>query len=214
MIGSALQLILIAAGVLILIVLVLLRQMFRDLARDELKAWLPHLARDRVRRVASKFPPERRDILEAWEAELDDFADRPVTMLLVALRITRSRRLVAAELRAAAVEVADASKPNAALPSFFRPFAGVGARVTSLWAVLNARSLRSMAYQAYVRVRELFLFISNSSRPVSRRSYLGILAGRFGFALLVSLVILQLISTLAGDSSSPIDELLHVILQR
>jgi hypothetical protein len=68
------------------------------LAKEEARAWLPHISKRTVRQTALALPPEQRDILEAWEAELDEYADRPLSMLAIALRITRDRKRIAREM--------------------------------------------------------------------------------------------------------------------
>lgn len=70
-----------------------------DLASSEVRAWLPHLSRRIIHSAAMRLPVEQRDILEAWEAELQEYSDRPATMLLVALRIWQDRRLITREAR-------------------------------------------------------------------------------------------------------------------
>ena len=72
--------------------------MAADLTKTEAHGWLPHISQKVVRRAAEPLPAEQSDILEAWEAELEDYSDRPVTMLIVALRIAHHRKLIAGEL--------------------------------------------------------------------------------------------------------------------
>jgi hypothetical protein len=59
-------------------------------------------------------PPTQRDILEAWEAELEEFKDRPLAMLIVATRIARDSKLIGREARSIALESNTASRSGSA----------------------------------------------------------------------------------------------------
>jgi hypothetical protein len=99
----------IASIVLVVVVvggvaLVVLRDVVSDLAKTEIRAWLPYLSCRRVKEAAQNLPSEHGDLLEVWEAELDEYRDRPVAMLLVAKRIARDRQLIVFEARQAVLE--------------------------------------------------------------------------------------------------------------
>jgi hypothetical protein len=82
------------------------RDVASDLAKQEARAWLPLLSRKIVRQTVEALPPDQQGILEDMEAQLDDRAGRPITMLLFAMRVARDRRLIAAEARELALESA------------------------------------------------------------------------------------------------------------
>jgi hypothetical protein len=74
----------------------------QDLATDEVRGWLPHLSEQLVRRAALRLPEDQRDRVEEWLAELAEYRDRRLTMLVVAFRIWRDRERIAKEARLAA----------------------------------------------------------------------------------------------------------------
>lgn len=97
----------VAVGVSIAIgvfALVLLRDVASDIAKQEAKAWLPLLSKRIVRRAVEGLPVEQQDIVEDMESELAERSDRPLTMLLFAVRVSRDRRRITAEARALALE--------------------------------------------------------------------------------------------------------------
>lgn len=75
-----------------------------DLAKQEARGWIPVISKRIIRRVVERLPVEQRDILEDMEAELDQYSDRPISMLLVAMRMADDQLLIVAEARALAVE--------------------------------------------------------------------------------------------------------------
>lgn len=81
-----------------------LRDVAAEVAGAEIRAWLPHLSLRKIRRAAMALPPAQRDILEAWEAELKEYEDRPLAMFLLATRIARDRKLTAREAQEIALE--------------------------------------------------------------------------------------------------------------
>jgi hypothetical protein len=107
----------ILVALLVGFVLKVVKDVTSDLAGDEARALLEHASRKKVQRVALQFPPEQRDILEAWEADLDEYCGRPLAMFMVATRIARSSRALAGELQEAALEseALDASVQNTSL---------------------------------------------------------------------------------------------------
>lgn len=85
------------AGALVWILL-LLKDVVADLVKSEVRAWLPHISRAIVRRAARALPDGHHDFLEVWESDLEDYEDRPLTMLAVAICIARDRGLIAEEI--------------------------------------------------------------------------------------------------------------------
>jgi hypothetical protein len=103
-IGTVIASIVLVAVVVGGVALVVLRDVVSDLAKTEIRAWLPYLSRRRVKEAAQNLPSEHGDLLEVWEAELDEYRDRPVAMFLVAKRIARDRQLIVFEARQAVLE--------------------------------------------------------------------------------------------------------------
>jgi len=124
-------------------VLLVLRDIVSELAKQEARAWLPLLSRKIVQQTAEGLPAHQRDLLEDMEAQLDERSDRPITMLLFAIRVARDRRLIVAEARRLALESAEAISQKDSVP-VRAPLAGaVGTfkevmgrlRSSFLWAV-------------------------------------------------------------------------------
>lgn len=91
--------------------LLLLRDVAADLLKSEVRAWLPHLSVAIVRRAARALPAGHHDFLEVWESDLEDFEDRPLTMLAVAIRIALDRKRIAVEIDRAKLEGTAAESP-------------------------------------------------------------------------------------------------------
>jgi hypothetical protein len=123
------------AAALGVFVLILLRDVASDLAKQEARAWLPRLSRKIVRQAAESLPVDQRGILEDMESQLSERSDRPVTMLLFAMRVARDRRLIAAEARELALEASEIA-PRGSTVSVGRPLAGaIGAIKQAVTAV-------------------------------------------------------------------------------
>jgi hypothetical protein len=88
--------------------LVVLRDVVSELAKQEARAWLPLLSRKIVRQTTEALPAHQQDLLEDMEAQLNERSDRPITMLLFAIRVARDRRLIVVEGRGLALESAEA----------------------------------------------------------------------------------------------------------
>jgi hypothetical protein len=180
------------AAVLVAAALVLsLVRVFRatvvDLLKREIVAWLPHISRRIVRDAALSLPVEQRDILEAWEAELEEYADRPLTMFLLARRIARDRELIATELAAPALEqVGATSGGHARLHGTVRRTMKVlRPAVRPLLLVLDALPLSSILCVAGV----LYVYLE----------FLGILStGVLGFLEAVALAFLLIAIGISG----------------
>jgi hypothetical protein len=67
------------------------------LVTGEVTGWLPHVSTWLVRRATLRLPCEHRDRGEEWEADLHDYSDRPLSMLVIALRTWRNARASARE---------------------------------------------------------------------------------------------------------------------
>ena len=67
------------------------------LLTGEARGWLQHLSRRLARRASDRLPESHWDRGEEWLADLYDKNDRPLTMLLTALRIWRNARASARE---------------------------------------------------------------------------------------------------------------------
>jgi hypothetical protein len=63
----------------------------------DVRGWLPHLSKGLVSRASRRLPVDEQWRTEEWLAELEAFADRPLTMIVVATRIAVSARAVARE---------------------------------------------------------------------------------------------------------------------
>lgn len=135
--------------------LVLLRDVASDLAKTEARAWLPLISRRRVRRAAESLPSGSREFLEAWEAELDEVADRPVTMFLVAMRIYRSRRLVAFEARQATLEPNAGTSRRSPIHGILSPVPTVIGFAAQLWSIIHSRIKHPAAYWMLVARRAI-----------------------------------------------------------
>ena len=126
-------------------ILLIFRDVVADLLKSEIRAWLPHLSIAIVRRAARALPAGHHDFLEVWESDLEDFWDRPLTMLAVAIRIARDRKHIAVEIDRAKLEGVSAPPPvlkNAriqkwgsiaaeALPSVGNSFSAFSARTVT-----------------------------------------------------------------------------------
>ena len=96
-------LVVIAAGVGALMVAIVCA-VVKDALTNETRAWLPHLSQRLLDSVANQLPETERERAEEWEAELSDYRDRPLTMLIVALRIRRDGNAIVREVRDAALQ--------------------------------------------------------------------------------------------------------------
>ena len=67
------------------------------LVTGEVTGWLPHVSTWLVRRASLRLPTEYRDRGEEWEADLHEYTDRPLSMLVIAFRIWRNARASARE---------------------------------------------------------------------------------------------------------------------
>jgi hypothetical protein len=123
----------ITVGVIVAVAL-WLRSIATEILGEEIRAWLPHLSRRKIQRAAKALPPAQRDILEAWEAELNEYIDRPAAMFFVATRIARDRKLVAREAEEIAVESSVAPGRGRAR-SLRRPTATAGQLVKTVGTV-------------------------------------------------------------------------------
>jgi hypothetical protein len=72
----------------------------------EAKGWIPVVSRSVVRRAGERLPLTHRDRIEEWEADLLAYEDRPITMLVTALRIRMDARVIVREALAAVPEAA------------------------------------------------------------------------------------------------------------
>jgi hypothetical protein len=77
--------------------LVVLVSVVIGLLTGEARGWLQHLSRRLVTRASDRLPESHRDRGEEWLADLYEKNDRPLTMLLTALRIWRNARASARE---------------------------------------------------------------------------------------------------------------------
>jgi hypothetical protein len=118
-----------------------LGRLINALAKEEVRAWLPHISKRTVRQAALVLPLEQRDILEAWEAELDEYADRPLSMLAIALRIARDRKYIAREVEPVAqAEVVTGSAQARGLQA-------LGATVTNSLSKIRGAVSDDVAYR-------------------------------------------------------------------
>jgi hypothetical protein len=122
----ALALILLAARY----VLGIVRDALQEMARDEIKAAIPHLSFGLVRRAAADLPEDEHSIIEEWEQRLERQETRPLAMLVTALNIYKERRALATELAEPelASDGATAGSPRLR-PNLSRFVAGVSASV-------------------------------------------------------------------------------------
>lgn len=72
---------------------------FTGLAVGDIRGWLPHVSRRLVASAARHLPPEMADREEEFRADVGEYEDRPLTMLIVALRIWRDGRAIGRESR-------------------------------------------------------------------------------------------------------------------
>jgi hypothetical protein len=122
-------------GIAAMIIVWLAVKVGGDLLSKEVQGWLPHVSRHIVANAALALPEQRRDLLEVWQAELEDFEDRPITMLLVALRIWRDRKLTAKEAAAElAAEPAGRSQTGELGPRALAIISAAAHSGTRLWA--------------------------------------------------------------------------------
>lgn len=77
---------------------------FLALLTTEAKGNVPVLCKRLVDRAAARLPAEMQHRREEWESDLRDAADRPITQMLVAARIWRDGRAIAAEATAGIAE--------------------------------------------------------------------------------------------------------------
>lgn len=78
----------------------------------EATGWLGHWSRSLVHRASRQLPDFYRErAVEEWESELREYGDRPVTMLVTALRIAFGSRAVAREALEWATQPANVKGP-------------------------------------------------------------------------------------------------------
>jgi hypothetical protein len=138
------------------LVLVVIGRIFVGLVTNDVKGWLPRWSASLVRRASEHLPAEHRP---RWEeealADVDQFADRPLTGFLHALGMARSVKSLARELTAAPAGDAVVS---------------TGGRRGRLWAVaamlLTART-RALVEAVQVRPAVFRRMLVVLSLPVS-----------------------------------------------
>ncbi len=69
----------------------------------EFRGWLPHLSRRLLLRACRRLPVHELWREEEWRADLDVFSDRPLSMVVVALRILRNARALVREAQIVAL---------------------------------------------------------------------------------------------------------------
>jgi hypothetical protein len=120
-----------------------------DLLSGEIRSWLPHLSRHLVTSASLQLPERQRDLLEQWEAELEEFADRPLAMLIVALRIWRDRKLIATEaageLTGVAAEHRLVRQPGTTVVSIIGVAAHSGKRIGARALARTRQAIKVMA---------------------------------------------------------------------
>jgi hypothetical protein len=75
-----------------------------SLLTSEAKGNIPVACRNLLDRTAARLPAEMQDRREEWESDLKDAADRPITQMVIALRIWRNGRALAQEAIAGVAE--------------------------------------------------------------------------------------------------------------
>jgi len=114
------------------------------LLTTEARGNVPILCHRLLDRTAARLPAEMRDRREEWESELTDAADRPITQMVIAVRIWRDGRSLAQE---AAAGVAEAEGRDG------RRKGEQSARFAALLALLSERlgpSLNGRAARTYI----------------------------------------------------------------
>jgi hypothetical protein len=104
------------------------------LVTTEVRGWIPYLSRALVRRAARHLPPEMAERVEEYEAEICEYEDRPLSMLLTGLRIWRDGRAIGREAQPLAVGRATTTDDDLE-----------GARLISLNMALNGESRQKTA---------------------------------------------------------------------
>jgi hypothetical protein len=70
------------------------------LVASDARGWIPYLSWWVVQRAARQLPADRRArAAEEWTADVNEFEDRPMSMLIVAMRIALRARTTAREVR-------------------------------------------------------------------------------------------------------------------
>jgi len=182
---------LVAIGVF---VLVLLRDVASDIAKQEARVWLPLLSRRIVRRAVEDLPIQQRGILEDMEAQLEERSDRPLTMLLFAMRISRDRRLIAEEARALVLEPSSSASGGKTI-SLSGPVAGIAGLVRRGLTTTNSHLnlVRTLVNLVVVLLRSYKAMLRRNFERVRLLILIAIPAG----IVLVQLVIVHVISVSA-----------------
>jgi hypothetical protein len=75
----------------VFLVIIYVDQKFGDRLEAKICRQLVRISASMIRQASRSLPDGQRDILEAWEAELQEHEQAPVAMLLLAWRISRDR---------------------------------------------------------------------------------------------------------------------------
>jgi hypothetical protein len=111
----------------------------------EVRGWLPHVSRRLVHRACSRLPVDERWREEEWRAEVDLFSDRPVSMVVVAMRILVNAGAVAREARIlspARAPEESSSSLSTGLESDIKQLAKGRVTVGDVWDALESAGLR------------------------------------------------------------------------
>jgi hypothetical protein len=111
----------------------------------DVRGWLPHLARRLLHLACRRLPVNERWREEEWRAEVDLYADRPISMAIVALRVAVSVRSLAREANTFSAGVGDESHLSQSIelePRLGAQTASVNVTLGDIWDALDSAGLR------------------------------------------------------------------------
>ena len=123
-----------------------------------------HVAVDSL--STKRLPRDQRDRAEEWHAEINEYADRPLSMVLVAVRVRRDARAIAHEVPTAVLESGHANAASARAPAVAAIFQGVADDPPSP----GAASTSSAWHRSHHRSDNGLVGNSNSGNAGDKRS--------------------------------------------